>query len=107
MKTRICIGLTAVCLLILCLAGAAAEELYELEDKGTLISYSGNAADVTVPSEVNGEPVRALGDALYYGHEEIASLTIPEGVISIDIGATSGMKGLKEVSLPERLCEIQ
>ena len=106
MKKRIWICLTmALCLLTL-LAGGTAEELFELEDAGTLVSYNGNGAEVEVPAEVNGEAVRALGEGLFYGHEEITFLAIPEGVISIDMGATSRMKGLKEVVLPESLCEI-
>ena len=95
MKKRIWIFLTmALCLLML-LAGGTAEEFFELEDEGTLVSYSGNGAEVEVPAEVNGEAVRALGESLFYGHEEITSLVIPEGVISIDMGAVSRMTGLK------------
>ena len=108
MKKRIAVFLILALFIALACAGACmAEGSYELEDKGTLTSYSGDAAEVTVPSEVNGEPVRALGDSLFFRHAEITALTIPEGVISIDIAATSDMTGLKEVTLPESLCEIQ
>ena len=99
--------MAAVCLLLSCAGIAAAEDVFELEDKGTLTSYSGDASEVIIPAEIGGEPVRALGDTLFYNHKEITALTIPEGVICIDLGATSGMEGLKEVTLPESLCEIQ
>ena len=108
MKKRAGILLALVlCLAAVCTGTGAEEALFELEDKGTLTSYSGDAAEVVIPSELDGEPVRALGDSLFFRHEEITVLTIPEGVISIDLGATSDMTGLKEVLLPESLCEIQ
>ena len=101
MKKRIGICLMLMLLLMaLCAGSSMAEDAYELEEKGTLCSYSGDAAEVAVPSEVNGEAVRAVGESLFYRHTEITTLTIPEGVISLDLGATSGMTGLKEVTLP-------
>ena len=108
MKKRfwICLVL-AGCLLLSCAGCAGAENGFEMEDEGTLTSYSGDAAEVAIPAEVDGKPVRALGETLFYQHKEITSLTVPEGVISIDMGAISGTEGLQEVTLPESLCEIQ
>lgn len=107
MKRKICILLTLVLCLSAFLRGGTAEGAFELEDKGTLTSYSGSDTELAVPAEVSGEAVRALGESLFYKHEEITSLVIPEGVISLDRGATSRMTALKEVTLPESLCEIQ
>ena len=73
--------MAAVCLLLSCAGIAAAEDVFELEDKGTLTSYSGDASEVIIPAEIGGEPVRALGDTLLYHHKERTALTIPEGVI--------------------------
>ena len=58
---------------------------------------------VVVPDTLGGCPVTAIGSYAFYQMTGITSLTIPEGVESIDFYMCRGCTGLVSVSLPSTL----
>jgi hypothetical protein len=49
---------------------------------GTIMGYSGNIKDVVIPAKINGEPVTAIGERVFFG-ENLTSVIIPKSVTSI------------------------
>ena len=87
---------TALCLLLCALLSlpALAEEGEELtcgdytyvllEDGGARITgYDGEDAELTVPAELDGHPVREIGNDAFYGCESLTAVTLPIGLTSI------------------------
>ena len=58
---------------------------------------------VEVPSTLGGYPVTAIGSYAFFQMTGITSLTIPEGVESIDFYMCGGCTGLVSVTLPSTL----
>ena len=50
----------------------------------TLIYYIGDKRNVKVPTMMEGNPVKYISAVCYNGLDFIQSVTIPEGVITID-----------------------
>ena len=90
---------TALCLLLCVLFALPAlaeegEEMEELtcgdytyvllEDGGARITgYDGEDAELTVPDELDGHPVREIGNDAFYGCESLTAVTLPIGLTSI------------------------
>lgn len=69
---------------------------------GLLITgYTGNAATLVIPSAVNGVTVGVITEELFMGHDELMSVTIPNGVLSIGGRAfkDSGLTGAIHIPL--------
>ena len=81
---------------------------YSLGEGGATITYILEWAEdeVTVPREVDGHPVVAIGDWAFHLCDGIAGVTIPDGVSSIGEGAFMGCTGLRRASLPNGLMSI-
>ena len=112
-------GRCAVCLLmcmVLCAlqAGAVGDAApgwkfkYEVQDDNTakIIACQGNKEELEIPAELDGYPVTAIGDGVFQLKQKIASVTIPEGVISIGAKAFSSCDGIKKIKLPKSLKSI-
>ena len=67
-----------------------------------LIKADKSAADVVIPAEADGNPVRFVDMGVFSG-AKAERVTIPEGVTGIGSGAFRKCKGLKEVSFPSTL----
>ena len=91
---------TALCLLLCALLSfpALAEEGEEmtcgdytyalLEDGGVRITgYDGEDAELTVPAELDGHPVREIGEEAFFGCDNLTSVTLPDSLTSIGVGA--------------------
>ncbi|MBR5959806.1 MAG: leucine-rich repeat domain-containing protein [Clostridia bacterium] len=63
-------------------------------------------ADYTVPSEVSGWKVTAIGSSAFYKCESLVTLTLPDTVTTIDYGAFSNCYNLETVNLPDSLTTI-
>ena len=72
-------------------SATAADNGFDIRD-GVLVSYSGNSADVTLPSSV-----KAVGARAFEGNKDITSLSIPSSVDSIGDKAFYGCSKLKTV----------
>lgn len=73
-------------------AGAAADDfLYEAVEGGIrILSYKGESAEVTIPSEIEGKPVIEIGKNAFYQNKTIESVTIPSTVKTIGAKAFAG-----------------
>ena len=91
--------------------GASAESFngFEYADGGGMIritGYSGSSTTVTVPAEIDGTPVVAVGNGAFANNRNITKVIIPEGVTTIVDSAFEGCTALKTVELPDGLQSI-
>ncbi|MBQ9472383.1 MAG: leucine-rich repeat protein [Ruminococcus sp.] len=89
------LSLILICLILSAsfavLSTTAADSGFDIRD-GVLVSYSGNSAEVTIPSSV-----KAVGARAFEGNKDITSLTVPSSVDSIGDKAFYGCSKLKTV----------
>ena len=110
---------TALCLLLCALLSlpALAEEGEELtcgdytyvllEDGGTRITdYDGEDAELTVPAELDGHPVREIGESVFSLCRSLTTVTLPDGLTTIGDSAFSFCSSLTAVTLPDSLTSI-
>ena len=77
---------------------------YYVNDNGAVIKkYTGTAAAVTIPSELDGNKVYAVGSYAFEKNDSITSVVIPAGIKWIDSSAFYRCKNLASVSLSEGL----
>ena len=78
--------------------------------EATITGYSGSGGAVVIPSEVNGIPVRKIGNewppVFGFPNNSITSLTIPQGISIIGNHAIYGCTSLTNVSFPSTLSLI-
>ena len=78
-----------------------------LEDDTVCITgYSGEGGNVSVPAEIDGKSVTALGDEVFWYMEEVASVTLPDGIEYIGARVFQSCTSLKEIYLPDTVTEI-
>ena len=90
-------------------AAALIEGDYEYtitDDEATITRYLGHAEDVTVPSTLGGYPVTAIGREAFRGRA-IQSITLPDGILSIDRDAFARCSALSSVLLPDGIVRIE
>lgn len=79
---------------------------YEKTTDGVKIKkYKGNAEHIAVPEKISGEQIKAIGYRAF-GNTKAKSITIPEGVTTIDNHAFAGCESLERIVLPESLTSI-
>ena len=71
-----------------------------------IIGYSGDAAALNIPAEIDGSPVRVIGTAAFASQGALLSVTVPRGVVEIKPFAFYGCAKLARVSLPHGLSRI-
>lgn len=110
--------LLTILLLILSLSCTLAEDTpieytsvdfrYTLLEDGTakIIGYGGHATDLTIPVEIDGHPVTAIGDAAFPLCLILNSITIPDGVTSIGNYAFTESYNLTRINLPDSIVSI-
>ena len=77
-----------------------------LEDGTVSIKlYNGNEADVVIPATLDGKQVTKIDDNAFNGRE-VVSVTVPEGVVSIENRAFANCEQLTAITLPESLTKI-
>lgn len=76
---------------------------YTVDDAGnaTITKYNGNAYTLTIPEELDGYPVTAIGKGAFRNNKRLGSVVIPDAVISIGIDAFNGCSNLQNVILPD------
>lgn len=100
-------------------SGSMVEGDYEyapLNDRGKvdesavmITKYIGSGGHVIIPSELGGKPVKSIkGDKLgaFYRCENVTEVTIPEGVLYIEIAAFCKCKNLEKINFPSSLVRI-
>ena len=86
------------------------DALFEYTEKNgevTLISYKGNAKEVTIPATLNGYPVTSIADRAFENNTALLSVTVPSGVKEIGWFAFSGCVFLTDVTLPASLQNVE
>lgn len=81
---------------------------YLLADDGSavLAGYTGTGTEITLPSEIDGKPVKSIADSAFYNHKELKSVTIPEGIESIGNSAFSWCTSLRNITIPGSVTAI-
>lgn len=70
-----------------------------------LTGWSGSAEVLTIPSEIDGKPVVAIGDGAFQGRD-LRQVVLPSGVVSVGWFAFSGCYQLSAVTLPDSVSDI-
>ena len=81
---------------------SAAESFeYTVEKTGvTVTGYIGKEVFVSIPREIDGVAVVAIGDGAFEGMEQLRSLKIPESVTSIGGGILAGCTSIQALETP-------
>lgn len=109
MKFRIALIIAAIMLLI---TGAAFAEqsgdwTYELTPSGlTITGYTGSAAEVVIPDEIDGYLVTNIGRHAFMENYNLQIVTIPVGVSSIQAEAFYGCSALSVINFNARDCVV-
>ena len=74
--------------------------------EAVITEYIGDESKVTIPSEIDGYKVVAIGESAFKGNAVITEVAIPDGVTEIEAYAFKECVNLAEVTLPETLVEI-
>ncbi|MGH7868132.1 MAG: leucine-rich repeat protein, partial [Candidatus Dormibacteraceae bacterium] len=83
------------------------QEFYYVTNDGTITitKYGGSGYAVIIPSEINGLPVTAIGNAAFVG-SQVQSVEIPDTVMNIADGAFWNCASLREASLGRSVTNI-
>lgn len=77
------------------------EITYELRNgKLTAIKYDGNSDSVSIPSEIEGHPVVAIGESVFEDCTELETVILWADIESVGNSAFKGCTSLSEISLP-------
>ncbi|MGI6057540.1 MAG: leucine-rich repeat protein [Bilifractor sp.] len=72
----------------------------------TITKYTGQEENVTIPAEIDGRPVIAIGDNSFANCKSLSTVQFPNCLESIDMYAFKGCDNLKDVQFPEGLKTI-
>jgi len=78
----------------------------EMSDGSVMITEAFVNGNVSIPSEIAGKKVSAIGDGAFFGLTGITSVTIPDGVESIGIYAFSDCSSLSSITIPDSVWRI-
>lgn len=75
---------------------------YKLDENhnATITKYRGNIYALTIPSELDGYPVVAIGEKAFKENVYLGSVVVPDGVTSIGVDAFNGCSRLADITLP-------
>ena len=81
---------------------------FKLQRDGTymLVSYTGTADSVTIPSSVEESKVTAVADACFKGMTGLKKVEISEGITTLGNEVFSGCTALAEVTIPGTVAAI-
>ena len=72
----------------------------------TITDYLGHDSDISVPSSLGGDPVTVIGSYAFELHTDLASIILPEGLLTIEASAFSKCSSLQQVQLPGSVLSI-
>jgi hypothetical protein len=102
--------LWSVALLGLCLAAYGqsagfAVDLNKAGDGAIIVKYTGKTANLVIPRELEGFPVKAIGPQAFAGNNDIRDVVIPDTVESIGDYAFLS-KGITSITIPASVKEF-
>ena len=82
---------------------------YNVLEDGTIeiISCDVSSADLTIPSEIHGYTVSAIGNCVFENCTSLKSITIPNGVTSIGASAFSSCTSLESITISNSVTTIE
>lgn len=72
----------------------------------TITNCTGNPTSITIPSEINGLPVRTINSLGLSTRGFVNSVSLPEGLTTISASAFSGFRLLTSLTLPSTLTTL-
>ena len=69
----------------------------------TILFYKGNDSKVIVPSSIDGNPIRRIGDGAFCENADIRSIEIAEGIEEIGLFSLAMMPKLRYLKLPDTI----
>jgi len=81
---------------------------YILPENGAaeITGYWGKAENLTIPDQLDGHPVTAIGDSAFSSCSSLTSVSIPDSVTAIGDSAFSDCSRLTSVSIPDSVTAI-
>lgn len=81
---------------------------WEILEDGTVSiwEYTGTAAEVAIPSILDGKTVTVIESEAFYAKKSITKVTIPDSITAIGWDAFGECTGLKEITIPGSITEI-
>ena len=76
------------------------------DGSATITKYFGKDEALTIPSELDGHPVTAIGDLAFSYCKSLTSITLPDGLTSIGDRAFESCTSLTSITLPDGLTSI-
>lgn len=80
------------------------------EDGGAFVIANDYQGDITIPAQiiVDEQPIRVVGIAqeAFYGCDDVTSITLPEGLTTIEDSTFEFMSGLTEIVIPDSVTHI-
>jgi len=76
------------------------------DGKATITSYSGAAAELTIPAEIEGAEVVAIGVKALQNNENLTKVVLPESLQVINSYAFYNCKNLADVNFPDSITAI-
>ena len=73
------------------------------EGNATITGFYGNVSALTIPDQIDGHPVVAIGDDVFKGRSQIRTVTMPDSITSIGWDAFQNCYNLGDVNLPAQL----
>ena len=74
---------------------------------GTITMYNGFDAIVEIPAEIDGVPVKTIGEQAFAKHRYLCYLTLPEGLETIGASAFESCNTLLHIDFPSTLRTIE
>lgn len=72
----------------------------------TSYAYPRYDTNLNIPSTLDNKKVTRIGLLVFYMHDELINVTIPNGIIKIDNGAFQNCKNLSEITIPSSMITI-
>ena len=75
-------------------------------DYATIVKYSGNMRNLTIPETLDGYTVKKIANNVFEGNKYICTLTIPDTIVEIGAGAFLKCSDLSNVTLSKGLTKM-
>ena len=71
-----------------------------------ITGYDGEAAEVVIPAEISGAPVKIIGEEAFRNKNTMTNVSIPEGIVTIEAKAFENCTALTAVDIPDTVTKV-